>query len=416
MEDQDGVRFDSAHNPFVVGQIPETGMTSPTAQQNVQNTDMEENFNVLNQMEAETTAPPSENAAAGSQEGGSDEEDFSDEEDVQIVLDADKVAEGSAGATFSRKKFFSPTASNSATATPNRGAAFGFNKPPQPTGGQTNVPGASAANNLQMLIGYPALPGGAKTILELDIDLLEDKAWRKPGADITDYFNYGFMEDTWKAYSQKQVQFRLEQSMQGKIKVFQSDQNQKAELPSELQAIVGSNTGNRTRKPPPPKYPGSMTIPVPDFDDYSVPHSAPYMGNRRPREQDDSVIQVLASGDGQDMSSEYGVPVSGGGGGSGGYGNDYDRHSSARRDERPPSGYRDRPSYPDERRREERDPRSYEDSRRRDDRDHRDSDRDRDRDRERSSTRDDRDSSYRRSSSSSSSSRREEEDRKRKRT
>lgn len=43
------------------------------------------------------------------------------------------------------------------------------------------------------------------------------------GADITDYFNYGFNEDTWRLYCQKQVQFRLEQSMQSRIKVFQSD-------------------------------------------------------------------------------------------------------------------------------------------------------------------------------------------------
>lgn len=39
---------------------------------------------------------------------------------------------------------------------------------------------------------------------EFNLDSLEDKPWRKPGADITDYFNYGFNEDTWRAYCERQ--------------------------------------------------------------------------------------------------------------------------------------------------------------------------------------------------------------------
>lgn len=39
---------------------------------------------------------------------------------------------------------------------------------------------------------------------EYNLDSLEDKPWRKPGADITDYFNYGFSEDTWRAYCDRQ--------------------------------------------------------------------------------------------------------------------------------------------------------------------------------------------------------------------
>ncbi|UYV81037.1 hypothetical protein LAZ67_19002593 [Cordylochernes scorpioides] len=37
-------------------------------------------------------------------------------------------------------------------------------------------------------------------LYEFNLDSLEDKPWRKPGADITDYFNYGFNEDTWRSY------------------------------------------------------------------------------------------------------------------------------------------------------------------------------------------------------------------------
>lgn len=47
---------------------------------------------------------------------------------------------------------------------------------------------------------------------EYSIDSLDEKPWRKPGADITDYFNYGFNEDTWRAYCERQKQMRLNES------------------------------------------------------------------------------------------------------------------------------------------------------------------------------------------------------------
>ena len=31
-------------------------------------------------------------------------------------------------------------------------------------------------------------------IYDLDLATMEDKPWRKPGSDLTDYFNYGFNE------------------------------------------------------------------------------------------------------------------------------------------------------------------------------------------------------------------------------
>ena len=42
-------------------------------------------------------------------------------------------------------------------------------------------------------------------IYDYDIDTMcEEKPWRIPGADMTDYFNYGFNEESWKAYCDKQ--------------------------------------------------------------------------------------------------------------------------------------------------------------------------------------------------------------------
>ncbi|KAI8902065.1 Fip1 motif-domain-containing protein [Globomyces pollinis-pini] len=47
-------------------------------------------------------------------------------------------------------------------------------------------------------------------IINVDLDGFEDKPWRKPGADITDYFNFGFNEQSWRAYCTKQKLFRDE--------------------------------------------------------------------------------------------------------------------------------------------------------------------------------------------------------------
>jgi len=100
----------------------------------------------------------------------------------------------------------------------------------------------------------PILVGNQqKSVYDIDIDALEEKPWRKAGADITDYFNYGFTEETWKSYCQKQVQLRLEQSMQGKIKVYESKQtDQKPELPPEFLASMSIPTSSqieeKTRK------------------------------------------------------------------------------------------------------------------------------------------------------------------------
>jgi pre-mRNA 3'-end-processing factor FIP1 len=47
---------------------------------------------------------------------------------------------------------------------------------------------------------------------EFAMETIEEKPWRKPGSDITDYFNYGFNEDTWRAYCERQKKMRVVES------------------------------------------------------------------------------------------------------------------------------------------------------------------------------------------------------------
>ncbi|XP_043913672.1 pre-mRNA 3'-end-processing factor FIP1-like [Protopterus annectens] len=77
-------------------------------------------------------------------------------------------------------------------------------------------------------------------VLEVDLDTLEDKPWRKPGADLSDYFNYGFNEETWKAYCERErrIQLGLEPlsptSTENKITVQQGRSGIEKELENEI--------------------------------------------------------------------------------------------------------------------------------------------------------------------------------------
>lgn len=44
-----------------------------------------------------------------------------------------------------------------------------------------------------------------RTIFEVDIDGFEEKPWRLPGIDATDFFNFGLNEDSWKDYCKQLV-------------------------------------------------------------------------------------------------------------------------------------------------------------------------------------------------------------------
>ncbi|KAJ5388766.1 hypothetical protein N7509_011307 [Penicillium cosmopolitanum] len=55
--------------------------------------------------------------------------------------------------------------------------------------------------------GNPVHPTTGKPIMATDMDVdfpTDDKPWRRPGSDVSDFFNYGFDEFTWVSYCLKQ--------------------------------------------------------------------------------------------------------------------------------------------------------------------------------------------------------------------
>uniref|UniRef100_UPI00398E650E pre-mRNA 3'-end-processing factor FIP1-like isoform X3 n=1 Tax=Pristiophorus japonicus TaxID=55135 RepID=UPI00398E650E len=140
-------------------------------------------------------------------------------------------------------------------------------------------------------------------VLEADMDVFEDKPWRKPGADLSDFFNYGFNEETWKAYCEKQRRLQLgldpifASGSENKIlvqqgRVFNSEKDLENNLPKmEFKADFTSPPGGRMKAGPPLNRKPAGTIDV----------IGGYMGSIRRVEGrrrdkhggDESAIQVL---------------------------------------------------------------------------------------------------------------------------
>ena len=87
----------------------------------------------------------------------------------------------------------------------------------QPVSSPT-TPAVTLPSSLTGAIGTLDLNGigsiAGQSIYDVDLDdetgPAGDRPWRKPGADITDYFNYGFNEVTWRMYCLRQRVLREE--------------------------------------------------------------------------------------------------------------------------------------------------------------------------------------------------------------
>ncbi|KAK3853144.1 hypothetical protein Pcinc_040300 [Petrolisthes cinctipes] len=106
-------------------------------------------------------------------------------------------------------------------------------------------------------------------VTEFNISELEDKPWRKPGADISDYFNYGFNEETWFKYCERQKMMRISESGTGLVGLGIGTPKPFGMNPHNISmTIVNDNSkygGGGTQKPkagPPPRNKGMGQIDV----------------------------------------------------------------------------------------------------------------------------------------------------------
>lgn len=123
-------------------------------------------------------------------DGEMDTEDSDDDDDINVVIGDIK-----SGPTYNIIKQRGPIVPPQVAQ-----AAPGQDKQKQPAG-KFSIEEFESVGTIN---GVPAH--------EFSIDSLEEKPWRKPGADITDYFNYGFNEETWRAYCERQKRMRMHES------------------------------------------------------------------------------------------------------------------------------------------------------------------------------------------------------------
>lgn len=112
---------------------------------------------------------------------------------------------------------------------------------------------------------------------EFSIDSLDEKPWRKPGSDITDYFNYGFNEETWRAYCERQKRMRMHESGVG-LQGLTINNPQAAQAP------------NNWRGPPPPRKMNNGIDVIGGMNMHQRPE-----GDMMPRHPKENVIQVMTA-------------------------------------------------------------------------------------------------------------------------
>ncbi|XP_058452475.1 pre-mRNA 3'-end-processing factor FIP1 [Malaya genurostris] len=123
-------------------------------------------------------------------DGETDTDDSDDDDDINVVIGDIK-----SGPTYNIVKPRGPIVPPQVAQT-----APGQDKAKQPSG-KFSIDEFESVGTIN---GVPAH--------EFSIDSLDEKPWRKPGSDITDYFNYGFNEETWRAYCERQKRMRMHES------------------------------------------------------------------------------------------------------------------------------------------------------------------------------------------------------------
>ena len=100
-----------------------------------------------------------------------------------------------------------------------------------------------------------------------------DPPWRAPGADTTDFFNYGLDETSWKEYCKAIECHRQEFSMKKKIQTYESSNvgyHQDPDLPPEVAAAIAAESYHARPGAGPDV---TKALPIPVFqgaDDYSL--------------------------------------------------------------------------------------------------------------------------------------------------
>ncbi|KAK3318071.1 Fip1 domain-containing protein [Apodospora peruviana] len=256
-----------------------------------------------------TKAEPNEELEEGEEEeedeGGEMDED--DDSDVDIIIER---KDGSKPSPLQQSRY-SEIRNIPQRSTANETAVkVAPIKKEEPRQSQADLPPVSTSKVDVNVIPIHKPTGKPLTQVNIDEDLAEnDKPWRKPGTDLSDYFNYGFDEFTWALYAQKQEALRGEYSQEA---VAQNNKKMLEEMTNMMMmggmmpGLPGAPGGAAPSAAPGPAMPGLDGIP---------PEMQAMMQQMMAGGMDPSQMDVGA------MSSMFaGMQNTGGAGGAGGQG------------------------------------------------------------------------------------------------
>ncbi|XP_064405432.1 pre-mRNA 3'-end-processing factor FIP1-like isoform X2 [Halichondria panicea] len=183
---------------------------------------------INNEVATADSAPVEETSAMSTEDGGGnkdeEEDSESDDDDVQITIGEIKTENI-------------------------------YNRQP----GYPRLPATQGAVGVARKVDLETVPQiNGQSLLEMDIGEVADKPWRLPGADITDYFNYGFTEETWRLYCDKQRKMKTEVGNLNKIAV----QSNRPLVTSEAMVYPSSMSKLPLPLPLPPGQPPVVSAPI----------------------------------------------------------------------------------------------------------------------------------------------------------
>ncbi|KAH8728684.1 Fip1 motif-domain-containing protein, partial [Phaeosphaeriaceae sp. PMI808] len=172
--------------------------------------------------------PMDEGADSGDDDDDNDDDEEDSDSDIDIIIDKPQAAPKPATIQQApESKAIKIEAPPQSTPTPSQPSQ------PLPTGivpQLSAIPGTSFPALRTSTIDVndnPVYPPQGKPLLQVDMDAdlaEEQKIWRRPGEDQSDYFNYGFDEFTWETYRQRQM------SMAGTIEQQKNDMVQMQQM------------------------------------------------------------------------------------------------------------------------------------------------------------------------------------------
>lgn len=229
------------------------------------------------------------------EQGESDNSDDESDWDIEIIvskgkdptrLDSDSIAASSATAASGITSAIVPTTTTSSAGS----ISIATDTTNETESGKTAASGEDE-NELedQAKASIDMAPGSldidkdglydGEPVTKIDPEVLKEKPWRRPGADISDYFNYGFNEYTWMEYLDRQEKWREEYNprkilmgllslqQQGKLDPTPSNTNQTS--------IPNMPDMNRNNKPPQMMNPFPMFGGFPPFMPGMMPNMNP---------------------------------------------------------------------------------------------------------------------------------------------